>query len=168
MNQILLRAAIFLTSAILLAAASGSSQAGSLEERGRYLAQIMDCGGCHTRGALLGQPDQALFLAGSEVGFELPGLGVFYPPNLTSDTNSGLGNWSVEDIVAAVTTGMRPDGRELAPIMPWRSYAALTPDDARALAAYIKTLPAVSYRAPGPFGPGEAVAQPYLSVKAAQ
>lgn len=48
--------------------------------RGEYLATIMDCGGCHTAGALVGKPDPARYLAGSQVGFQIPGLGIFYPP----------------------------------------------------------------------------------------
>ena len=61
------------------------------------------------------------------------------------------------EIVAAVRTGVRPDGRELAPVMPWHSYGALTDADAKALAAFIKSLPAFSHKVPGPFGPGQTV-----------
>jgi hypothetical protein len=43
----------------------------------------------------------------------------------------------------------------LAPIMPWRALAALTPDDAKALVAYLRTLPPVKNKVPGPFGPSE-------------
>jgi mono/diheme cytochrome c family protein len=103
-------------------------------------------------------------MAGSDIGFEMPGLGVFYPPNLTSDAETGLGSWSAEEIVAAVTTGVRPDGRELAPIMPWHAYSALAPGDAAALAAYVKTLPAYTFKAPGPFGPTETPTAPFLRV----
>ena len=63
--------------------------------------------------------------------------------------------WSEAQIVRALQTGKRPDGRELAPIMPWRAFANLTKSDAHAIAAYLKSLPAVSHRVPGPFGPDE-------------
>ena len=43
----------------------------------------MDCTSCHTPGTFLGKPDMQRLLAGSEVGFQIPGLGIFYPPNLT-------------------------------------------------------------------------------------
>lgn len=132
-------------------------------ERGRYLVGIMDCTGCHTGGALMGQPDPGRFLAGSEIGFEIPGLGVFYPPNLTPDPETGIGQWSEDQIVTALRTGTRPDGRQLVPVMPWRSYAALADEDAGAIAAYLKTLKPVSFRAPAPAGPQQASA-PYLSV----
>ena len=77
-------------------------------------------------------------------------LGIFYPPNLTPDPEPGLGKWSEQDIVTSLHTGLRPDGRQLAPIMPWRAYAHLTQDDAFAIAAYLKSLPPVSHAVPPP------------------
>ncbi len=133
------------------------------DERGEYLASIMDCGGCHTPGNLMGKPDMERYLGGSEVGFQIPELGVFYPPNLTPDA-TGLAGWSEEDIVTAVRTGVRPDGRQLAPIMPWMNYAALTDDDAMALARYIKGLPAVSNKVPGPVGASETPPLAYMTI----
>ncbi|MFO1048124.1 MAG: c-type cytochrome [Geminicoccaceae bacterium] len=131
--------------------------------RGAYLARIMDCGGCHTPGAMAGKPDEAMHLAGADVGFGVPGLGVFYPPNLTPDRETGLGGWSEEEIVRAVRTGQRPDGRELV-VMPWRSYAALTDEDAGALAAYLKSLPATANHVPPPTGAQDKAPAPYLAV----
>ncbi len=125
----------------------------------------MDCGGCHTTGALAGQPDPARDLAGSQIGFAIPELGVFYPPNLTGDTETGLGNWTVEEIVTAVRTGVRPDACILAPIMPYHAYGALTDDDAHALAVYLKSLPPAKFKAPEPAGSEEDAAGPYLTMK---
>ncbi len=132
--------------------------------RGEYLATIMDCGGCHTTGALAGQPDPKMHLAGSTIGFGMPNIGVFWPPNLTSDQETGLGSWSETDIVKAIRTGARPDGRTLAPIMPWPSYGAMTDDDAQALARYIKSLPPVRHAVPRPTGPNDTPTAPYLTV----
>ena len=133
-------------------------------ERGRYLSQIMDCEGCHTDGALIGQPNPELKLAGSSIGFEVPGLGYVFPPNLTSDAETGLGSWSVEDIKRAFTTGQRPDGRILA-VMPWPAYAALTPEDAEALARYIKSLPAKRHPVPQMTGAGQPAPGPVMTVR---
>lgn len=95
------------------------------------------------------------YLGGSEVGFEMPGLGVFVGPNLTPDKETGLGDWTEEDIVTALQKGVRPDGRTLAPIMPWKSFANLTDYDARAIAKFLKSLPPLKNKVPGPFGPTE-------------
>jgi hypothetical protein len=51
----------------------------------------------------------------------------------------------------------RPDGRELAPVMPWRGYSKLTKADATAIAAYLQSLPPVKHEIPGPFGPSDKV-----------
>ena len=123
--------------------------------RGKYLVALAGCNDCHTPGYFFGKPDMTRFLSGSEVGFEIPDCGVFHGPNLTPDQETGLGKWSAEQIVTAITTGQRPDGRILAPIMPWHAFANLTHQDARAIAAYLKSLPPVKNQVPGPFGPSE-------------
>ena len=125
--------------------------------RGKYLVTVMGCGDCHTAGSFLGKPDMAHMLAGGDVAFEVPGLGTFVPRNLTPDKDTGLGNWTDPEIVTAVMTGKRPDGRILAPVMPWMDFAALTKDDAFAIAAYLRSLPPVKNAIPGPFGPQEKV-----------
>jgi mono/diheme cytochrome c family protein len=122
---------------------------------GKYLVTQGLCTDCHTPGFFFGKPDATRFLGGSEVGFEIPGLGVFHGPNLTPDNETGLGTWSKQDIVTVLRTGVRPDGRELAPIMPWRAFAELTESDREAIAAYLKSVPPVSNKVPGPFGPTE-------------
>jgi mono/diheme cytochrome c family protein len=132
--------------------------------RGKYLVTIASCGDCHTPGSFFGKPDMNRYLGGSDVGFGIPGLGVFVGPNLTPDKETGLGAWSTSQIVRALTTGMRPDGRQLAPIMPWRAYAKMTAPDALAIAAFLQSLPAVRHAVAGPFGPGQPVTVPVMAV----
>jgi mono/diheme cytochrome c family protein len=135
---------------------AASAQAASPQvERGKYLVSIIPCTDCHTPGTFLGHPDMSRSLGGSDVGFEVPGLGVFYGPNLTPDNDTGLGKWTLEQIATAITTGKRPDGRVLAPPMPVESFKHLTKADALAIAAYLKTLPPIKNKVPGPFGPGQ-------------
>jgi mono/diheme cytochrome c family protein len=121
-------------------------------ERGKYLVTLGSCTDCHTPGYFFGKPDMTRYLAGSEVGFEIPGLGVFHGPNLTSDKETGLGNWTTEQVVTAIQAGKRPDGRVLAPIMPWKAFANLTREDATAIAVFLKSLPPIKNKVPGPFG----------------
>jgi mono/diheme cytochrome c family protein len=130
--------------------------------RGKYLAAIMDCAGCHNVGSFSPKPDEG-YLQGGTIGFEVPGMGVFYPPNLTPHPDAGIGKWSEDDIVKAVRTGQRPDGRILAPAMPWHAYSHLTDEDAKALAAYLKTLRPSPHMVPGPSSK-ENAPQPYLTV----
>jgi mono/diheme cytochrome c family protein len=137
------------------AASTASARADAQTERGKYLVTLGGCSDCHTPGSFLGHPDLTKLLGGSDVGFAIPGLGVFVGRNLTPDKETGLGNWTLAQIVTAFTTGVRPDGRVLAPIMPWEALSHLTKSDALAIAAYLKSLPPVSHAVPGPFGPSE-------------
>lgn len=124
-------------------------------ERGKYLVEIMTCTECHTPGALLGKPDLNNPLGGSEVGYEIPGQGVYYGANLTPDKETGIGTWTEAQIITAIKTGVRPDGRILSAVMPWRDFAALNDKDAKAIAVYLKSLKPFVRKVPGPFGPGE-------------
>jgi mono/diheme cytochrome c family protein len=151
-----------LATAIVAAAAAvcmilAFDHAGAADDiaRGKYLVTVVGCSDCHTPGTFLGKPDKSKFLGGSDVGFAIPGLGVFAGPNLTPDKQTGLGNWTEDQIITAFTTGKRPDGRILAPIMPYEALASLTNADAKAIVAYLKSLPPVQNKVAGPFGPSE-------------
>lgn len=148
----------------LAAAPAFAQQAERVTSRGEYLSRIMDCGGCHTPGALTGSPDQTRKLSGSQIGFQVPGVGYTYPPNLTTDLRTGIGAWSEVEIIRAVRTGVRPDGRMLVPVMPWPSYAALSDADAQALARYLKSLKPIEHAAPPLTGADRPAPSPYLTV----
>jgi mono/diheme cytochrome c family protein len=148
------RSAAVAAALFLLGGIPAHSQQASIT-RGKYLVTLGGCNDCHTPGYFFGKPDSARTLGGSDVGFGLPGLGTFVGANLTPDKETGLGNWSREDIVTAIQTGVTPDGRMLAPIMPWRALSQLTRSDAFAIADYLRSLPPVSHKIAGPFGPQE-------------
>ena len=137
---------------VALALSSAAAQAAGPDvKRGKYLTDIIPCTDCHTPGSFLGHPDMSRYLGGSDVGFAVPGLGVFYGSNLTPDNETGLGKWTVPQIVTAMTEGTTPDGRKLAPPMPYDWLHHLTKQDATAIAAYLKTLKPVKNQVPGPF-----------------
>jgi mono/diheme cytochrome c family protein len=144
-----------LAAAAIFCAAAAASAAGPQVERGKYLVTIASCNDCHTPGYFLGKPDFSRTLAGSEVGFTIPGLGAFVGRNLTPDKETGLGNWTDDQIISAITAGIRPDGRRLAPIMPWQGLSHLSSEDAHAIVAYLRSLPPIKNAVPGPFGPKE-------------
>ena len=133
------------------------AHAESPVERGHYLAIVAGCNDCHTPGFFLGKPDNAKYLGGSDVGFEIPGLGVFPGRNITPDKETGIGNWTDEQIATALTTGKRPDGRQLAPIMPYPSFTHMSKEDIAAIIAFLHSIPAVKNEVAGPFKPGDKV-----------
>lgn len=124
---------------LLLAAVALTANQAQAEEadadliaRGAYLGTIMDCARCHMPRGPDGAPIFAAGLAGGSIAFEIPGLGTFRPSNPTPH-QTGLGGSSGDDIARALSTGVRPDGRVLAPAMSWPSFSALQDDDLAAL-----------------------------------
>jgi mono/diheme cytochrome c family protein len=143
--------------AAMLLPPSSEARAESPVERGQYLVILAGCNDCHTPGFFLGKPDTAKYLGGSDVGFEIPGLGVFPGRNITPDKATGIGNWTDEQIATALTSGKRPDGRQLAPIMPYASFTHMTKDDVAAVVAFLRSIPPVKNEVAGPFKPGDKV-----------
>ena len=127
-------------SSVLLAGPVLADEVSQGIERGKYLVTVMDCAGCHMPRGANGIPMAEKGLSGGNVGFEIPGMGIFWPSNLTPD-ETGLGSFSEAEIASTIRTGVRPDGRTLAPVMPTPSYAALNDEDAAAIAAFLKSLP---------------------------
>jgi mono/diheme cytochrome c family protein len=99
--------------------------------RGEYLARAADCLVCHTSEG--GKP-----YAGG-LGFKLP-FGTLYSTNITPDKDTGIGNYSDQDFLAAVHRGTRRDGARLYPAMPYTSYTYITDADALAIKAYLFSL----------------------------
>jgi hypothetical protein len=52
-------------------------------------------------------------------------------------------NWSEEDFVNAMRTGIRPDGRVVVPFMPWDKYRYMTDEELQAIWLYLHDLPAL-------------------------
>ena len=152
----LFRQCVMAATAVAAFSCSASADEAQIK-RGQYLVIAGGCTDCHTPGYFLGAPDNDRYLGGSDVAFEMPGLGAFLGRNLTPDKETGLGDWSEEDIVKAMTTGERPDGRVLAPIMPYHALAQLTEDDRYAIAVFLKSIKPVKNEIAGPFGVGEEV-----------
>lgn len=132
-----------------------------LVKRGEYLVRIMDCGGCHTVGGLFFQPDNTKFLIGDTVGFTGP-WGTAYPKNLTPDDETGLGKWTDEEIIKALRLRVRKNGKPTLPMMP--TFDALSDEDARAVAAYLKSLKPVKNVVPENLPPGVEPKTPYITI----
>ena len=100
-------------------------------ERGEYLARAADCMVCHTA------PGGKEYAGG--LGFKLP-FGTLYSTNITPDKETGIGNYSDEEFLAALHHGIRRDGARLYPAMPYTSYTYVTDADALAIKAYLFSL----------------------------
>ncbi len=110
-----------------------ADQAAQLQ-RGAYLARVGDCMACHTtRG---GQP-----YAGGR-GIATP-FGEVVSPNITPDTQTGIGAWSADDFWRAMHNGRGRDGRFLYPVFPYPSYTKVNREDSDAIYAWLRTVPAV-------------------------
>ena len=116
------------------AAAGNTGQDFSQIERGRYLATVGDCAGCHTK------PGGKDFAGGLPI--ETP-FGTVIASNITPDKQTGIGLWSDDDFVRAMTEGIRRDGKHLFPAMPYPYFTKASRDDVLAVRAYLTTVPAV-------------------------
>jgi mono/diheme cytochrome c family protein len=106
-------------------------------ENGRTMFLAGNCGSCH---ASPDQEDQTRLGGGLALKSS---FGTFYPPNISSDENDGIGGWTEADFVTAMVKGTSPDGWHLYPAFPYTSFQYMTFGDIRDLFAYLKTLPAV-------------------------
>ncbi len=112
--------------------------------RGERIFYAGGCESCHARPGATG--DALLELAG---GLELKTpFGTFVAPNISSDPQSGIGGWSVEQFANALMRGVSPDGSHYYPAFPYTSYARMNPADVADLFAFMKTVPAVAGDAP--------------------
>ena len=107
---------------------------------GRYLVRhVSVCADCHSPG----EPGDSA--GGPELSGKTLRLGgrALVAPNLTPDRETGLGRWSEGDIARYLRTGSRPDGGLAQSAMAGlilSSYSHYTPEEARAVAAYLKSL----------------------------
>jgi mono/diheme cytochrome c family protein len=139
-----LRPLPFAACAVLLSLLAGGALADGIDkqdfkqiERGRYLTIVGDCGACHTL------PGSGYDLAGGRA-IETP-FGVILAPNITPDASTGIGAWTDDEFVNAMTKGTGRNGTHLYPAMPYTYYTKVTRDDALAIRAYLNTVPAVQH-----------------------
>ena len=109
--------------------------------RGAYLSEVGHCMDCHTPNrAGGGGRDWSRIGAG---GRPVVGLaGPVVAANITPQADRGIGLWTDEQIIRAITQGVSVDGRRLSPPMPFDHYAQMTQRDLADLVAYLRSLPA--------------------------
>jgi mono/diheme cytochrome c family protein len=116
-------------------------------ERGRYLVQhIAVCGDCHTPKNVIGVPNRAFYLAGASAKIGPFGEAV---ANITPDQETGIGDWSREDIADLLLTGIKPDLDNVQGLMQEvikgtsHGFKDIRRDDALAIADYLKSIPPI-------------------------
>jgi len=119
-------------------------------KRGEYLVETLGCSACHSS-----YDEQKRMLPGMRLAggmrIRIEPFGEFPTANLTSDKDTGLGNWSDDEIKRAITKGIRRDGSRLLPFpMDYGSFSTLTPDDLDAIVRYLRIVPPVSNNVPPP------------------
>lgn len=117
----------------------------ALYNRGAYLVEGPGhCGECHSGRNLFGAIKPAQRFAG---GAELEGDG--WVPNITPHAD-GIAGWSADDLMYFLETGLTPEGGSAAGRMAdvIRNTSKLSGEDRRAIAAYLKGLPARPGRKP--------------------
>jgi mono/diheme cytochrome c family protein len=124
------------------------AQNQDLIARGSYLANGSGaCGNCHTQKGPDLMPKANMVFAGGE-RFESPGFGVAYSKNLTSDPETGIGTWTETEIIHAFREGVAKEGNTLGPPMPVPYFNKMSDDDAKAIAAYVKSLKPIRNEVP--------------------
>lgn len=148
-------------------------------EHGRYLVEIMGCGDCHspkTMGPHGPAPDASRLLSGHPAGTPLPPApkdnagwvlfsmdqtaavgpwGTSFAANITSDA-TGIGNWTEEQFIRALTHGLSKGiegSRPLLPPMPWQNYRSLKTEELQAIFAYLRSTKPVENVVPPPVPP---------------
>lgn len=110
-------------------------------KRGQYILRMAGCVTCHTQ-----ERGRGAYLAGGRA-LRSP-FGTFYAPNITPDRDTGIGGWTTEQFVQAVTAGMAPNGTHYYPAFPYTSYTRMTDQDLVDLKAYLDTVEPVRSEVP--------------------
>jgi hypothetical protein len=145
------------------------------QQRGQYLVDVLiGCKDCHTPRLPNGQLDMSRYMAGDKTPapgclFKAPNNDCLYPRNLTNDA-TGLRNRTDAEIKKMFMEGKRPapTGEEaLHPVMPYYVFGNMAMEDADAIVAYLRTIPAVANEIPrrGNFWDVPAAAPPITLAK---
>jgi len=113
----------------------------AVRTRGRYLFAVSSCAFCHGGNGR----------GGNKVSWRT--FGTVWSANLTPHV-SGLASWSDRDVLRALRSGVRPDGRQMHwQAMPWDSFSNYREEDLRSLVGYVRGLPAIDAPRPDAAGP---------------
>lgn len=110
-----------------------------LVTQGQYIFAIAGGCACHT------VPKETHHTGGR--AFPVP-FGEVFSTNITHDKETGLGDWTDQQIHDAMRAGIRRDGSRLLPVMPYEAYSGMAQQDLKALISYLRTLKPVKKATP--------------------
>jgi len=120
--------------------------------RGKYLVEgPAHCFFCHTEHDLTGpEPLYPIVQAKKGAGWVMPIPELNNPAarNITQDPETGIGNWTDDEIARAIREGVRKDGTALFPIMPYMEFSRMDDEDVKSIVVYLRTVPAVKNTVP--------------------
>src|SRR5579862_2545406 len=121
--------------------------------RGEYLVNtITDCMGCHAQHDWTAHDAPVLpntLGAGQDMNILKGFPGKVYAPNITPDPETGMGNWSDDQLARAIREGVSHDGRALFPFMPYPDFRNMSDEDIASIVVYLRSLPPIrKQRAP--------------------
>ena len=148
---------------------------------GKHIVTISGCNDCHTPKKmgpngpednmdleLSGSPSQMPAIDINRKEIESKGLalsnftqwigpwGISYTANITSDSTTGIGNWTEDQFILCMRKGKyggAPGGRNLLPPMPWPNFAQMTDDELKAVYAYLESTKPIHNIVPQPQPP---------------
>jgi mono/diheme cytochrome c family protein len=124
--------------------------------RGKYLVEgPAACFHCHSEHNLK-DPEAPIVEAKKGAGWSMPipELNNIAARNITPDPETGLGNWTDDQIARAIREGVSRDGRALFPVMPYLTFAAMDDEDVASIVVYLRTIPPVRNQVPARLLPG--------------
>lgn len=154
-------------------------------ERGTYLVHVGGCNDCHspkmmspmgpipdTTRRLSGYPANSpriptvgspttpgnWVLFGPEITTFVGPWGQSFAANLTPDSATGLGAWTVQNFIETIRKGKhlgQDGGRPLLPPMPWAEFSHMTDEDLASIFTYLQSIPAIHNPVPAPVPPNE-------------
>jgi mono/diheme cytochrome c family protein len=119
---------------------------------GRYLVQARAmCFPCHSADfAKLDEfvPERSAgYLGGGNAMPDMNGR-IVKTANITADPETGIGKWTEDEFVRLLRTGVRPDQTVI--VYPMVPFPELDDDEARAIYAYLRTVPPIKNAVPRP------------------
>lgn len=103
------------------------------QKRGEYVASMGGCIACHTNFA-----EGGATLAGG-VPIVTP-FGTLYSPNITSDSTAGIGQWTTDEFLIAMSVGVSPEDKHYYPAFPYISYSVMSVQDLVDLKTWLDTV----------------------------